>query len=201
MKRKLLCALAAVVLLCIAHSWALASDDVTLSWSQAAATCEISDAYYCTAGGAQAFIAGGLTRIPVGADVYVTLTPLDGQSAFSSAYVVFDGAMMPLEPGSNGTFHFVMQECKSGQATIVAECGAMHAITYADGFTEAGNDGLWQGEDGALRVQSAAGEALSQASSGDSVFSLRVCAVQTERACRHCRAFSGRSQASKTRDS
>lgn len=169
MKRKLLCALAVVMLLCIAHSWALASDDVTLSWSQAAATCEISDAYYCTAGGAQAFIAGGLTRIPVGADVYVTLTPLDGQSALSSAYVVFDGAMMPLEPGSNGTFHFVMQECKSGQATIVAECGAMHAITYADGFTEAGDDGLWQGEDGALRVQSAAGGALSQASSGDSV--------------------------------
>ena len=99
MKRKLLCALAAVMLLCIAHSWALASDDVTLSWSQAAATCEISDAYYCTAGGAQAFIAGGLTRIPVGADVYVTLTPLDGQSALSSAYVVFDGEMMPLEPG------------------------------------------------------------------------------------------------------
>ena len=174
MKRKLLCALAAVILLCIAHSWALASDDVTLSWSQAAATCEISDAYYCSAGGAEAFIAGGLTRIPVGADVYVTLTPLDGQSALSSAYVVFDGAMMPLEPGSNGTFHFVMQECKSGQATIVAECGAMHAITYADGFTEAGNDGLWQGENGALRVQSAAGEALSQASSGDSVL---ICVV------------------------
>ncbi len=168
MKRKLLIALTAFVLLSIACLTAFAAGEVTLSWTQAAATCSVSDAYYCTADGATAFIAGGLTSIPTGADVYITLKPLDAENSLGSVSVSYDGETAPLDNTEGDIYHFVMPDIDSGSAEIIVECGKMYAISFSDGFT-LGDDGCYTNGLGKLSTQNSSGVNAYQALAGDTV--------------------------------
>lgn len=74
MKRKLT-AIAAMLLMNIFCICTGAAGTGTLSWSDSAALCSVSDVYYIAASGEKAFVAGQLTRIPAGARVYMTIRP------------------------------------------------------------------------------------------------------------------------------
>ncbi len=167
MKRMFL-ALTTIVLLSIACFTAFAAGEVTLSWTQAATTCSVSDAYYRTADGATAFIAGGLTRIPTGADVYITLKPLDNENSIGSVNVSYDGKTSPLNNIEGDVYHFVMQDSGSGSAEIIVECGKMYAISYADGFILGGN-GCYTNGLGKLLAQNPSGAAVHQALAGETI--------------------------------
>lgn len=138
MKQKLLHALATAVLLILMQTAALCAGEGTVSWTQAAAVCYVSDAHYYTADGQTAFVAGGLTAVPEGTRVYLTLIPrADGDAPMrllTDAYMDFGDAWEPLEPvgepgqDGGGEFSFTM---RPGTAQLVVSCAPLYAVDCA----------------------------------------------------------------------
>ena len=138
MKQKLLHALATAVLLILMQTAALCAGEGTVSWTQAAAVCYVSDAHYYTADGQTAFVAGGLTAVPEGTRVYLTLSPrADGDAPMrllTDAYMDFGDAWEPLEPvgepgqDGGGEFSFTM---RPGTAQLVVSCAPLYAVDCA----------------------------------------------------------------------
>lgn len=138
MKQKLLHALATAVLLILMQTAALCAGEGTVSWTQAAAVCYVSDAHYYTADGQTAFVAGGLTAVPEGTRVYLTLSPRAGGDApmrlLTDAYMDFGDAWEPLEPvgepgqDGGGEFSFTM---RPGTAQLVVSCAPLYAVDCA----------------------------------------------------------------------
>lgn len=171
MKRRLLWLAALLVAICAVGN---ASGRSTISWTQASGLCSVSDAYYITSDGQKAFIAGGLTAVPVGAEVYMTLTP-----------VAQEGELMRLLPGGYvdmgggkqveltcaeqysadtgaGLYSFVMEECAGeGGAQLVVSCVRAYgvAVGAADELTG-----------GTVSVQDAEEQDIRCAVPGDIVF-------------------------------
>ena len=138
MKQKLLHALATAVLLILLQTAALCAGEGTVSWTQAAAVCYVSDAHYYTEDGQTAFVAGGLTAVPEGTRVYLTLSPrTDGGAPMrllADAYMDFGDAWEPLEPvgelsqDGGGEFSFTM---RPGTAQLVVSCAPLYAVDCA----------------------------------------------------------------------
>lgn len=142
-----------------------------ISWTQATNVCSVSDAYYMTEDGRKAFVAGGLTAVPAGAEVYMTISPVAEEGApmrlAADGHMDFgDGQTVPLEcvelsssDTGAGLYRFVMPE-REGDSVAQLVLTSVRVYSISMEGTPVG---------GALSTADTAGEAAVCAAEGEPV--------------------------------